>query len=385
VTSNRLHGLLAVTAVVLSLSAFWAPDSSAAIALVQKGTAASAAGTTITPTLTSASKAGDLLVAALEDTNSGCASDKYTAPAGWVLAEKACRGGTGPIEIWYDTNASAGVTSVEFGTGSSGANSLAQLSEWSGVATASALDQIGTKAGETASTSLTVSTTGNLASAGEAAITAFGTSAGLTSYAPGSGWTSLLSNPGSGFDSNYDLTPANGASLTETVTSSPQTTWGAVIATFLPACSGGSLTLKTSPTATFPSVTLNGYNATTSLVIELTLSDQTASGSGWNLTGTSTTLTAGAEKNLPTTATTITAAAKAAATGNCKLPTNSVTYPVTLPAGTTAPTAAKLFNAAAKTGEGPTTVKLTTKVALPANTRAGSYSSTWTLAMVSGP
>jgi hypothetical protein len=36
---------------------------------------------------------------------------------------------------------------------------------------------------------------------------------------------------------------------------------------------------------------------------------------------------------LPTTATTITGASSSAATGNCSLPTNSVTYPLTLPAG----------------------------------------------------
>ncbi len=384
-TQTRLCMLASLMATA-ALAVVDAPAASGAVALVQKGTAASGAGATVTPTLGSATKAGDLLVATLEDTNSGCASDKFKAPAGWVLAEKACRGGTGPIEIWYDANVSAGVTSVVFESGSSGANSIAQLSEWSGAATSSVLDKVGTKASETASTSLTISTTGSIATTGELAVTAFGTSSGLTSFTPGSGWTSLVSSPGNGFDSDYELNPTSGSPLTETVTSNPQTAWGAAIASFLPVgCSGGSLTVKASPTVTFPSVTLNAYNASTSLAVELTLGDETGSGSGWNLNGTSTTLTAGAGKNLPTTATTITAASSSAATGNCSLPTNSITYPVTLPAGTTAPTAIKLFNAAANTGRGPTTVKLTAKVALPANTRSGSYTSTWTLAIATGP
>lgn len=383
--ARHLQRPLAVAILALTCWLFATGSAAAAIALVQKGTLASAGGASITPTLSSSTKAGDLLVATLEDTNSGCASDKYSAPAGWVLAEKACRGGVGPIEVWYDANVSAGVTSVVFNTGSSGANSLAQLSEWSGVATTSPVDKVGANSSESASTSLTVKTASSLTSSGELAVTAFGTSGGLTSFTPGSGWTSLQSDASGGFDSDYDLSPASGAALTETVTSTPQTTWGAVIATFLPACSGGSLTVETAPTITFPSLTLNAYNASTSLAVELTLSDQTGSGSGWNLNATSTTLTAGAEKNLPTTATTITAASTATASGNCSLPTNSVKYPVTLPAATSPPAAVELFNAASKTGQGPTKVTLTSKVALPANARAGSYKSTWTLALSSGP
>ena len=85
------------------------------------------------------------------------------------------------------------------------------------------------------------------------------------------------------------------------------------------------------------------------------------------------------------TATTITGASGSPASGNCSLPTNSITYPVTLPAGTTPPTAADLFDAGLNTGEGPTNVTLTANVAVPANAVAGTYSSTWSLSMSSGP
>jgi hypothetical protein len=67
------------------------------------------------------------------------------------------------------------------------------------------------------------------------------------------------------------------------------------------------------------------------------------------------------------------------------LPTNSVAYPVTLPAGATAPAAAKLYDAAANTGAGPTNVTLTFQLAVPANAYNGSYTSTWTFTIASGP
>jgi hypothetical protein len=49
------------------------------------------------------------------------------------------------------------------------------------------------------------------------------------------------------------------------------------------------------------------------------------------------------------------------------------------------PTAVKLFNAAANTGMGAFTVTPTISVAIPANSYAGTYTSTVTVAVVSGP
>jgi hypothetical protein len=75
----------------------------------------------------------------------------------------------------------------------------------------------------------------------------------------------------------------------------------------------------------------------------------------------------------------------AATAGTCRLPTNAIAYPVTLPAATTAPTAVKLYDAAAATGLGPSTVTLTFKLSVPPNAYNGSFSSTWTFSLVSGP
>ena len=56
-----------------------------------------------------------------------------------------------------------------------------------------------------------------------------------------------------------------------------------------------------------------------------------------------------------------------------------------VPAASSAPPAVKLFNAAANTGMGGFTVTPTVQVAIPANTYAGTYTSTVTVAVVSGP
>ncbi len=67
------------------------------------------------------------------------------------------------------------------------------------------------------------------------------------------------------------------------------------------------------------------------------------------------------------------------------MPQNSVTYPVAVPAGNPAPTAVKFYNAQALTGLGTFDLSTTIKIAVPANAYAGNYSSTITLAYVSGP
>jgi hypothetical protein len=151
------------------------------------------------------------------------------------------------------------------------------------------------------------------------------------------------------------------------------------------ACSGGSLGLAVPASLTFPTITLSGTDQSASTGLVLTPDDETTAGSDWNITATSTTLTNASSQTLPTTATTFTAASAAAASGNCSLPTNAITYPVTLPAGATPPTAVKVYNAAAGTGKGPVTLTLTTQLTAPANAYKGTFTSTWTISIVSGP
>jgi hypothetical protein len=128
---------------------------------------------------------------------------------------------------------------------------------------------------------------------------------------------------------------------------------------------------------------------TSTYTIPIAASDLTGSGSGWNLTITSTTFTSGAN-TLPTTASTITGV-----TANCvgTVPlncsnstlTNTITSLPTVPAATIVPTAVKFFGTAAGTGKGTYTVTPTISVAIPAATQLGAYLSTVTLAIASGP
>jgi hypothetical protein len=113
----------------------------------------------------------------------------------------------------------------------------------------------------------------------------------------------------------------------------------------------------------------------------------TTATAGWNITLTSTTLSTGggSPHTLSTAATTVQTAPTDTCDSTCTPATNSVTYPYTVPAGSTAPTATKLLNAATASGIGNQTVTPTFKLAVPANTYAGTYTSTWTLTLASGP
>jgi hypothetical protein len=163
----------------------------------------------------------------------------------------------------------------------------------------------------------------------------------------------------------------------------------AVASTATATLSAGSLAFVSTPPNVSFSATLNGSDQTVSTTQALDVSDATGSGAGWNITATSTTFTTGggSPKTLSTSATTVGAAptdtCDTAVT--CSLATNSVTYPYTLPAAGTAPTATKLFNAAAGSGMGNQTVTPTWKLDVPASTLAGTYTSTWTISLVSGP
>lgn len=150
----------------------------------------------------------------------------------------------------------------------------------------------------------------------------------------------------------------------------------------------GSLAFVSTPASISFSGTLNGLDQTLTNPSAIDVSDATGSGTGWNITATSTTFaTAGNTHALSATATTVTAApTDVCDTGaTCALATNGVTYPYSLPAASTAPSATKVYSAAANTGLGNQTITPTWKLAVPANAFAGTYNSTWTLSLVSGP
>jgi WxL domain surface cell wall-binding len=139
---------------------------------------------------------------------------------------------------------------------------------------------------------------------------------------------------------------------------------------------GISLSLPSNPTL---SNTLDGTDQTVSYAPVLGVVDARGLGTGWNLTIAATTFSDGAGHTLAAGAVGgVTSACKSGST--CTAATNSVTYPLTIGS-----TASKFFNSAANTGLGRFDVTPTINVSIPGNAYAGTYTSTVTLAAVSGP
>jgi hypothetical protein len=149
-------------------------------------------------------------------------------------------------------------------------------------------------------------------------------------------------------------------------------------------CGLNCLNVTNTPTAV---ATLNGTDQTVSY--NLTLSVNSTLNLGWNVTITSTQFTTGTtpQRSLPTTASSISGVTAACTAGQVCLamPQNTVIYPVAVPAGKPAPTAVKFYNAQALSGIGTFDLSATINITVPANAFAGSYTSTITLAYVSGP
>ena len=360
-------------------------SAGAAVSLKQTGTEATTTGDSVSPTLSTASTAGTLLVAVITTAS----TNSVSGPSGWSRAAGTSSSSAGRADIWYYANNPGGITSATFSVASgAGGAMMGELTEWGGILLSSALDATGTSTCSS-TTTCTVSTSSSTSMTGDLGITVFTTANSPSSYGVGSGWTHIFSDPTTDLsvaDRRLNLSIGT-ASETET-DSSTSNYWVGAIATFKPGCTGGSLTLSAPGSAAFASVTLNGTDKTAKATVVLTPDDESGDGAnwnGWNITGTSTTLTDTSGHTFPTTATSVTAASRAAVTGNCNLPTNSIGYPVTLPAGSSPPTAVKLYDAASNTGEGPTNVTLTFQLAVGANTFRGTYTSTWTFAIVSGP
>ncbi|MEH3053788.1 MAG: WxL domain-containing protein [Patulibacter minatonensis] len=149
---------------------------------------------------------------------------------------------------------------------------------------------------------------------------------------------------------------------------------------------GGTLSFinSTPSNVSFPSVTLNGTNQTVSKTQTIDVSDARGTGVGWNITATSTLFTSGSD-TLPAGSVTLPSAPPAACDSGvtCTVASGgAVSYPYTLP---TSPTTTKMYSAPANTGLGAQTITPNWQLSVPALAKAGSYTSTWTISLVSGP
>src|SRR5579871_770256 len=401
--SRRLGGAVALAvaaAAILVVVPPPQPASAAGPTLVQTGPLATSGGTSLVLTLSSASTSGNLLIAVM----SGFGSNSTpTVSGGWQSAITGSGGQSRRSAIFYYANNPGNISSVTFTFGSGTTFAAGQLMEWSGMATLSPVD---VTARNSATSVASINVNGNQTSgnntntsyANEIEVAAFQenlASGSTVTFTPGSGWTNI-GNTGATSGTNqytadYQTGLATDALPSETETStvtSSATGWEAVIATFAPAptCTGGSLTLSTQ-SVQFNGDTLNGKdrNITTSNnPPTFTPSDQRGSGAGWNITLTSTQFTVSGH-TIPTTATSLTSVQDTADAGTCVSPTTSVTYPITVPAGAGPPTAVEIYNAALNTGEGDSQLTLNFSMAVPASAYAGSYTSTWTFTIATGP
>jgi putative surface cell wall-binding protein len=179
-----------------------------------------------------------------------------------------------------------------------------------------------------------------------------------------------------------------GATNTKTATPSNTTAgWACEMLALKP--STGNLTLTVPGTPPSFSLALTGVDQTTTYTPSLSVTDTRTSppAPGWNLQITSSQFSAAGGKTLATSASTVTAVSRVCNTGSTcgTLPTNNVTYPLAVPAGAGPPTAVKLYNAASATGSGIVAVTPTVQVAVPGNASTGSYTSTLTLTVATGP
>lgn len=158
----------------------------------------------------------------------------------------------------------------------------------------------------------------------------------------------------------------------------------------------GSYTIEAPSSLSWQTVSLTGFTQTKKATLSITIKNGSGATSGWQVDATMTTLKTAGGSKLPDTAVSLngssssatasTAPTAACATGStCVLPTNSVTYPFTVPAATTAPTASACVSAADTTGLGAATVPLDAWLHVPGDAKAGTYSATITLSIVSGP
>jgi hypothetical protein len=173
--------------------------------------------------------------------------------------------------------------------------------------------------------------------------------------------------------------------------------------TSLPISFPGTVSL-TSPGSLAWSSTLGGTNQqtvdTNAADQQLTVSDSTGTAAGWHVTATVTTFTASSYTIPSTGAMDVTGgitsvastAPSATCVGSCVLPTDTTTYPVLLNTASSSPPPFTLYDTSSGTGVAQVTLGGSTAtypigwwMNVPGNAHPGTYTSTVTLAVVSGP
>ncbi|HLI09844.1 MAG TPA: WxL domain-containing protein [Ktedonobacteraceae bacterium] len=146
----------------------------------------------------------------------------------------------------------------------------------------------------------------------------------------------------------------------------------------------GPLSMDLTPVTQPTAITLNGTDQAETFSLPIVVDDDTGSGAGWDLTLSLTTFT-NSGHTLATDVAEVSAQPTAICnSGTCTNPSVSgISYPLVLTADGS--TTSKFFNADTGTGMGNFTVTTPFSVTIPANAYAGTYSSTFTVSITSGP
>lgn len=366
--------LAAVVALVM------AAPARAAVSFVS-ATSSANAGTTSSETITKPGgvASGSVLVATITAAGTGA----ITPPSGWTQIQDVTT--TLRQTSYYHVATSSEPANYTWTLGSARLAS-GGIVAYSGVDGSVPVDASATASGSSGNASIPSVTT-NVA--GDTVLAAVG-SAGT--------WSSNSIVPGASTTERYDISNAGteseaadfaqataGATPSKTATPATGGAWIAQAIALDPATSA-TLSLSSAASPTFTASLPAGDQAPT-YTLPLTVQDtRTGGAAGWNITITSTQFSTGSSQTLAANASSVQAVSRACAGGaSCLSPTNTITYPLTIPAGSTPPSAVKLTNAAAGTGTGIFTITPTIAVTVPANSYAGSYTSTLTIALVSGP
>ncbi|MEH3053771.1 MAG: hypothetical protein PGN13_07135 [Patulibacter minatonensis] len=331
--------------------------------------------------------ADDVLVASIGFTK----GVTNTAPAGWtqVPGMKGIVSGDQELISWYRVVQPSGEpSSYTFSSSSSTTDTIAGgIAAYSGVDTAAPI--AGTPA-QTIQSSLT--TTDTLPNSNGSAVG----SMRISSIVSDDMTTTTYQSPMTKYcdetnETGVDIATSmayesTGIGTTATRTVSRTDNAHSVLQTFVLAplpCSTGGLNLSEPSTISFGSTALNGTDRSLSTSATFGVDDQTGTKNGWNLSATSSQfLTGGTPMNGSVT---VNGVGLAAGAGRCTAPTSSIGYPMALPHGSPAPTAAKIFNAVAASGRGPTNLTFNFTLGIPASARIGTYTSTWTVTLATGP
>jgi hypothetical protein len=308
-------------------------------------------------------------------------SFNFSTPSGWTEIASVTDNNA---KLFYKVAGGSEPASYSFGSMIGlGATMVGTIVAFSGVDTASPIGDTAKASGSGSSVALPIVTATRNGSMHYSNVTA-SSSIGSTFLSQTDACD--LSSGGISVANGYLAVNAGDASaLTDQLTGSTNWIAQSLVLQPLSLCATGGLTLSSPGSISFPSTSLNGTDRTATTGATLTVSDMTDTAAGWNLSATSTRFTNGTA-NLSSTATTVTGVSVTAGATNCALPaTSSTSFPITLPAGAVAPPATKIYSDNLGAGLGIANLAYTFALALPANTPIGTYTSTWTFTLASGP